>query len=160
MLELITDASPTFHGLWNCTRLVQWSHSLYTDSSAVFCTHTKVTSYSLLYSRPEWTFPLSRRHCRISIAETQTCLQALSLLSGYNTLHSAYISSDYTKTCFESRIPQILLTSERGHRSNKAFVANILQMCCRKKWNSNISPQRKSFQRKKAKKSQKTKRIF
>jgi len=30
--------------------------------------------------------PLPRRLCRASIAETQTCLQALSLLTAYNTL--------------------------------------------------------------------------
>jgi len=42
-----------------------------------------------------------RRHCRIYIANKQTCLQVLSLLDAYNTLHSAgsaHISSDYAKT--------------------------------------------------------------
>jgi len=77
---------------------------------------------------------LPQRHCRISIAVTQTCLQALSLLSAHNTLHSAHIStsSDCAKTYFGSHIPQILPTSERGLRSNVAFIANTLQMCCRK----------------------------
>ena len=43
--------------------------------------------------------------------------------SGYNhnTLHSAVsvnIASDHAKNYFESLIPQILLTSERGRRCN------------------------------------------
>ena len=41
------------------------------------------------------------RHCRISIAEMQICLQALYFLSAYNTMHtteSAHISSYYAKT--------------------------------------------------------------
>jgi len=42
-------------------------------------------------------FPLPRRHCRMSFVKTQTRLQALSLLSAYNTLDSAHISSDYAK---------------------------------------------------------------
>jgi len=31
---------------------------------------------------------LPQRHCRISIAVTQTCVQALSLLSAHNTVHT------------------------------------------------------------------------
>ena len=55
------------------------------------------------------------RHSCISTADTQTCLQALNLLSAYNTLHSARISSGYAKkTYFESGVPVILPTSERG----------------------------------------------
>jgi len=36
-----------------------------------------------------------------------------------------------------------------------AVITNILQMCCRKKWNSNIFLQNNLFQRKKAKKGPK-----
>jgi len=43
------------------------------------------------------------------------------------------------KIYFKSCIPQILLTSQAWRRSNIAFVANTLQMCCRIKWNSKIS---------------------
>ena len=70
--------------------------------------------------------PLPRCHCRISIVETQTCLQALSLLSAYNTLHSACISSDCAKKYFQFRIAQI----KPGRQSNVAFITKILQMCC------------------------------
>jgi len=52
----------------------------------------------------------------------------------------------------ESRIPQILLTSELGSRSNNtAFIIRILQKCCRKNGIVNILLQKKLFQRKKAK---------
>jgi len=76
------------------------------------------------------------RHCRISIVEMQICLQALCFLSAYNTIDttaSAHISSYYAKLYFETRIPQILLISERGRRSNIAFITKIFQLCCRKK---------------------------
>jgi len=33
---------------------------------------------------------LLRRHCRISVAGTQTCVQASSLLSACNTLHTHF----------------------------------------------------------------------
>jgi len=58
--------------------------------------------------------PLPRRLCRVSIAEMQTCLQALSLLTAYNTLglQSAPTFPVITqKKYFESRILHILLTS-------------------------------------------------
>jgi len=61
------------------------------------------------------TLPLPRRLCRVSIAETQTCLQALSLLTAHNTLglQSAPPFPVITKKkYFESRILHILLTSE------------------------------------------------
>jgi len=65
-------------------------------------------------------------HCRIYIPETQTCLQALSLLSACNTLQSANISIYYATIYFESRILQVLLTSEHRCQSNVAFN----KICC------------------------------
>jgi len=53
------------------------------------CTHNQS------YKSPS-TSLTSLLHFCISITETQTCLQASSL-SAYNILHSAHISSDYTK---------------------------------------------------------------
>jgi len=53
------------------------------------CTHNQS------YKSPS-TSLTSLLHFCISITETQTCLQA-STLSAYNILHSAHISSDYTK---------------------------------------------------------------
>ena len=53
VLELITDASLTFHDLWDCTLWVHWCHSLHTNPSAASCTQTKVISHTLLYLRPE-----------------------------------------------------------------------------------------------------------
>jgi len=58
---------------------------------------------------------------------------------------------------FETRIPQILLTSGRGRRSNIAFTTQILQMCCRKR---NIFMQKNLFQRNKAKKEPKGRKNF
>ena len=55
------------------------------------------------------------------------------------------------KLYFETGIPQILLISERGRRSNIAFITKILQICCRKKWNGNICFHRNLYQREKAK---------
>jgi len=105
------------------------------------------------------TLPLPRRYCHISIAGTQISLQALSLLCAYNTLLPTFPVN--TKNIyFKSSIPQILPTSERGRRSNIACFAIILPMCCRQKWNSNISLQRKLFQRKKAKKAKRPNEIF
>jgi len=73
----------------------------------------------VLTTRIMTALPLPRRHCRIFIAETQTCLQVLNLL---------------LKIYLESRIPQISLTSERGRRSIIAFFTKSLQMCCPKNW--------------------------
>jgi len=49
VLELITDASLTFHGLWDCTLCVQRCHNVHTDPSAAFCTQTEVISYLFVY---------------------------------------------------------------------------------------------------------------
>ena len=62
--------------------------------------------------------------CRISIEETQTCLEALSLLSACNTLHSAHISSNYEKKLRIS-IPQILPTSKCGVRSESQKAQRV-----------------------------------
>jgi len=87
--ELTPDAPLTFRSLWDCTLWVQWCYSFYTVSWAAFCTDTKVISHSLLYLWPEIRIlPVPWCHCRISIAETQTFLQAPSLLSADNTLRS------------------------------------------------------------------------
>jgi len=53
VLEFITDASLTFHGLWDCTLWLQWCHSLHTDPATAFCTHAKVISHSVLFLRLE-----------------------------------------------------------------------------------------------------------
>jgi len=57
VLELITDDSQTFPGLWDCTLCVKQCDSLCTDPSAAFRNHTKVISHSLLYLRPELLQP-------------------------------------------------------------------------------------------------------
>jgi len=57
------------------------------------------------------------------------------------------------KIYFETRISQILLTSERERRSNLEFITKILHICCQNRWNSRptIFLQRNLFQPKKAK---------
>jgi len=52
----------------------------------------------------------------------------LSLLSAYNTLHSAQISSDYAKIYFESLMPQILLTTEHGIDVYSIYCKNFASM--------------------------------
>jgi len=157
VLESITDAFLTLNDLWDCTLLgtlvpqfAYWSIGSFLHESL---------SHSLLYftTRIIRALPLSRYHCRISIAETQTCLQALSLLGAYNTIHTTHcIHFQWfrKKNYFESRILQILLTSERGRRSNITFITNILHVLP-KKLNSNIFLQMNVFQRKKANKEPK-----
>ena len=131
-------------GLWGCTldfmvcevaHWVQWCHSLHTGPSAAFCTHVKVISHSLLYltTRIIWALPFRRRHCHISIAETQTCLKALSLLSSYYTVHAFPVISDYAKKSFRISHPEILPTPECRRRSN-IFVTKKLQRLLKKKW--------------------------
>jgi len=95
VLELITDASLTLHGFWDCTPWGQWCDSLHTDLLAVFC--TKVSIHSCTYDQNHKSPSTSSTSCRISVAETQTCLQAVCLLSAYYTLRSAHISRDYAK---------------------------------------------------------------
>jgi len=41
ILKLIPDVSLTVHVLYDCTLWMQWWHSLQTDPSAAFSTHTK-----------------------------------------------------------------------------------------------------------------------
>ena len=93
---------------------------------------SNLPSSPVLTTRIIRVLPLPRRHSSNPVAETQTCLQALSRFSAYDTLHISHISSDTQKMYFESHIAQTLLTSERGPRSNIAFITNILQMRCRK----------------------------
>jgi len=99
--------------------------------------------------------PLPRHNCRISIAVTQTCLQALSIITAYNTVHISALTFPVIalKNNFESRIPQSLPISNRGYRSNIALITNILQMLSKSEWNSHIVVQKKLFQRKKNKKN-------
>jgi len=61
------------------------------------------------------------------------------------------------KIYFDSRSPQILLTSERGRRSIIAFMRNILQVLAKKNGTVNIFMQKKLLQREKAKISQNAK---
>jgi len=99
-----TDASLTFHGLWDCTLWVHCRHSLHTDPSPAFCTHAKVISHSLLSLRTESQAPfhfldvifafLSRR--RRPVCKCWACL-----VRTYKTLHGAHISSDYAKKIFQ-----------------------------------------------------------
>jgi len=42
---------------------------------------------------------------------------------------------------------KILLKLERGRQSNISFIIKIVQICCRKKWNSTILHHRNLFQR-------------
>jgi len=110
------------------------------------------------------SLPHARDHCRIFIAKTQTCLQALSLVSAYNTLHSAQ------RTHFQLLRKKCILNLaslkfyqnqiRRGRQSNKGPITNILQMCFRKICNSDIFLQRKLFQRKKSKKAKSPKNVF
>ena len=62
------------------------------------------------------------------------------MLTTQQTLHnavSAHISSDYSKTEFRIQHSSNI-TNIRMQASDIAFITNILQMCCRHKWNSNI----------------------
>ena len=71
-----------------------------------------------------------RRHCRIFIAETQTCLQALSLLRAYTThytvqwVHTFLVVTPQLN--FESSIPQILLVTECGR-----LIQHLSQKFCK-----------------------------
>ena len=117
--SFIPDVSVTISGLWYYTVWVQWWHSLHTYPSAAFCIHTNESHLPftpVLTTRNIRALSLPRHRCRIYIAETQTCLQALSLLRGSITIHSESISSDSTKIYFESRILRIWPTSERERR--------------------------------------------
>jgi len=46
--------------------------------------------------------------------------------------HTAHISSDNAKKLFRISHLSNLTKSERGRRSNIAFIINILHMCCQK----------------------------
>jgi len=95
-------------------------------------------SHSFLYFS---VLRLPRHHSRISIAESQTCLQVLGLHSAYNTVHAFSVLAQ--KIYFQSLIPQTLPTSERGRRCNIAFITKILQKCWRKNGIVNIFLPRK-----------------
>ena len=108
VLKLITDASLTFHGswMWDCTLWVQWRHSLHTDPSAPFCTHAKVISIHPCTYNQNHKSPSNLRHrYLIYVVEIQTYMQVLSLLSAFNTIHSAHVSSDCAKTLFRNTHP-------------------------------------------------------
>jgi len=68
--------------------------------------------------------PLHRRHCRISIAETQTRLQALDRLClVLKTQYTVHIFPGITQNFyFQSSITQVLHIWERGPRSNVALT--------------------------------------
>ena len=105
---------------------------------------------------------LPRHHCRISVVETQTCLQVFSLLSAYNTLQSAHISSDYAETLFPNSLPSHsanIRTLVSG-LSKISFITKVLQMRCRKNEIEIFSFRGKFFSVKMSKKSRKAKRIF
>jgi len=99
---------------------------------------------SVLRTRIIRALPLFRHQCRIYVVETQTCRQALSLLSAFNTVHSVHISGDYAKTLFRNTHPSNItyIRTWVSSWSNIAFIKNVLQMCCRKKRNSSIFLQR------------------
>jgi len=59
--------------------------------------------------------------------------------------HSSRIFSDTLKNSFKSLIPQILQTSERGLRSNIAYITKIFQRCFRKNRKVNMFLQKKHF---------------
>ena len=111
---------------FGCSGATVWTLILYIGSFLHSC-ESYLPFAPVRTGRIIRALPLYLRYCRISIAETQTCLQALSQLSAHNTLHSAQISSDYEKNHFECSIPEILTTSERGRRSNIAFITKILR---------------------------------
>jgi len=97
----------------------------------------------------------SRRHCRISIAGTQTCLLALSLLSSYNTIHSTQCSE-----CMHFQwLRKILLKSERSRRSNIIYH-KIFASMLPKKWNNSIFLHRNLFQRKRPKRAKRPNEFF
>ena len=96
------------------------------------------------------TLSLYRRRCRISIAETQTCLPAMRPLSVYTYCTVQAFPVVAQETYFESLIPQILPKLESGRGSNIAMITNISQRCCRTSGILNISWSGKSFKRKKA----------
>ena len=118
----------TFHGLCDCTLCVQWCHSVHTDPSAAFCTVSPIHS-------------CIRDQNHKSLSRYLTVTFVTRSTSVYKRLASIALTTHYTvhalpeimqKIYFESSIPQILSTSERGRRFNIAFITNILQMCCRK----------------------------
>jgi len=123
---------------------------IYWQLSAPYERHLPFTP--ALTTRITKALQLPPRHCRISITKMQIFLQALSLLSAYNTLHSDYthISSDYAKKIFRilhaSNYTNIRTRASVWHSTFYKRFASVLP----KKVNSNTFLQRKPFQRKKA----------
>jgi len=141
------------------THCVQWCHNLHTDPSAAFCTHTKSPPiHSCTYDQNHKSTSLTLlSHFYRAVADL--CKRgACWVLSSLQ--HSTHISSDHAKTLFRNSHP-----SNTTHIRTRASVqysmnTKIVQMHCRKKWNSNIFLRRNLYQRKKGKKSQKAKRFF
>ena len=151
VVELIPDASLTFHGLWDCTIQVDWCNSLHTDPSAAFCTRTRVTSNSSLNFQDQnhRALPflgvivvlLSRR--RRPVYKRWDCLMLLgNECTHFQLLREKTFSNLTSLKCYEHQNAGVGLI-QHYHR--------IFQACCRKKCIVNIFLQRKLFQRKKFK---------
>jgi len=78
-------------------------------------------------------FPLPRRHSRISIADLSASLKpCLMLTTQWTHYYTEYAFPVFKQKNHLISYPANLTKSKRGRRSNRAFVTNILQNCCRK----------------------------
>jgi len=107
---------------------------------------------------------LPRHHCRISVVETQTCLQVFSLLSAYNTIHTTECAHfQWLRGNFISKLTTSHSANIRtlvSGLSKISFITKVLQMRCRKNEIEIFSFRGKFFSVKMSKKSRKAKRIF
>jgi len=108
--------------------------SFHTDPWIDFCTYAEVVAHSLLYLWPEYTnastYSMLLLH---SIAETQTCVQALGHLCLQHTTQCTLFQWLRNKFISIFASHKTLVISDRGRRSYITFIAKYAQTFCRKK---------------------------
>ena len=134
---------------WDCTRAHYWCffdfscsmrlHTAYNRATICILIHRQLSApiqksppiHSCTYDQNHKSTSLtSLSHFYRAVADLSASVEPAECLVAYNTVHT--FPAITQKPYFETRIPQILLTSEPGHRSNIAWTQKLYKCIAEK----------------------------